>query len=790
MNFKIISSFPLLLIFPAFLCAQLPLRHYISPVKGPVLKTEQTVYKDVQLDAAGIPLLPKKSESRVVVAYENGRPVTQTHYDFWLDEQEILSSRTEFSYENGRLKTVKEFVNSGYGYSKQEKIKLHATFIHNYVNGVLESENVLDEDGKLLATLKYLPDVQLGATPLIQFDEYRFEKGELQKRDRYGVQYDTSGRIQLHFQIRNSDTVFYRQVTFRPPDTWRMEYFTASTRLLEAVTWKTKIQYDASGNELLMITGNPEDSSATRYAVVVYRYQYAGDKDWSSTPRVGAAPATAQPLAEKTPETIVVDEPAQVKAPKEVPGDNQISSGTDPKPAAARPPKYFFPYTRIEENGKFGCKDAYGRKIIPAVYDEVDPLPAPQGTIYVRQGKLWGAVDPENRPLLPIAYAHLGKYGKMLFLRDSLGKMGAALMDGTRLIPCENDFLNWDGYLKALYVEKDGLVSLFDQEGRLLLAPKYRAVRGSMHRDDIWAVRRTDDRWGVIDRATGQVIVPFDYEELNWIESLMNRNGEKVLILRAQKNGVSGIIDLDNQTVVPFEYQWAALSADKEHFLVKQNNRLGLLRQDLSVAIPIRYVQIFQPNENIYMPLNEQGLYGARTAEREIVPEKYQREDIKVTGRVIQVKQDSLFWLYAQKGEFEPFQYTHGETFADRWNAALVYHLPDGRQCLVSNQENDPVIEFFDQQTTYEQGRGKKIVVLQRSDADGKTWYGIRNAYSGKCIVPVVYAELDMNVALRHNDQFTRAKGNGSEYACALGRTSPGAHWVLIGSEGSVVALK
>lgn len=400
MNLKIISLF-LLLSLPAFLCAQFPLRHYIGPVKGTVLKTEQTVYKDVQLDAAGIPLLPKKSESRVVVVYENGRPLTRTHYDFLLDEQEILSSRTEFSYENGRVKTVKEFVNSGYGYSRQEKLKLHATFIHNYVNGVLESENVLDDDGKLLATLKYLPEVQLGATPLIQFDEYRFEKGELQKRDRYGVQYDTSGRIQLHFQIRNEDTVFYRQMTFSPPDTWRMEYFTASTGLLEAITWKTKIQYDAKGNELLMITENPADTAATRYAVVVCRYQYQGDTDWSSAAEVGKAPVPEQPISEKSDEIVLEEAPRVIAPPGEVPGDKQTSSSTGAQPAKSTPPKYHFPYKQIKENGKVGCQDAYGRKMIPAVYDEVNHHSAPQGTIFVRQGKLWGTVDPKTGPCYP-----------------------------------------------------------------------------------------------------------------------------------------------------------------------------------------------------------------------------------------------------------------------------------------------------------------------------------------------------------------------------------------------------
>ncbi|MBK8194518.1 MAG: WG repeat-containing protein [Lewinellaceae bacterium] len=781
------STLLLLFLIPASLAAQLPLRHHIAPAKGPVVKTEQVVYKDVRLDATGKPLLPARHEGRQVVIYENGLPVTETHYDYHIGDQEKLMARVEFSHENGRVSTIKELVNDAFG--TKERMKLHATFIHNYVNGVLESENVLDEDGKLLATLKYLPEVQLGSTPLVQFDEYRFEKGELQKRDRYGIQYDTSGRMRLHFQIREGDTLFYNRVSHKPPDTWRMEHFTASSGQFNETVWKSHIQYEAKGNPLLMITENPADTSDARYAVIVYRYQYVGDSDWSAAPEVGKAPVVIQPAPKKTDEIVVEEPPRVVSPPSEVRGDKQTSSNTDPQPAKSTPPKYFFPYQQIKENGKVGCQDANGRKMIPAVYDEVKHHSAPQGTIFVRQGELWGTVDPENRPLLPIKYVHIGSFGKILYLRDAEGKMGAAHLDGTRLVPCENKFLNWDGYLKALYVIKDSLVSLYSEDGKLLFAPKYRDIRGSMHRDDIWAVRREDNRWGLIDRATERILIPFEYEEITLTESPMNRNGEKVLLIQAKKNERWGFLDPNNQIIVPIEYQWVRLAADKQHFLVKQNDRLGLLRPDLSVAIPIRYVQIIQPNTNIFMPLNEQGLWGARTAEREIVPEKYQREDIKVTGKVIQVKEGDQFWLYSQTGEFDPLPCSRWEPFPENMDGGYVYHTTDGRKCLVSNHDKNPTLEFFDQYTTREQGRERKIVVLQRTDENGKTWYGIRQTGYGRCIAPMIYSELDFNVTLRHTDKFTREKGTGSQYVCALGRTSPKDPWVLIGSEGDIVRL-
>lgn len=774
----------LLALLPIILPAQLPLRHHIAPVKGPVVKTEQTVYKDVRLDDAGKPLLPARHEGRQVAVYENSLPVTEMHYDFLIGDKEKLTGRVDFSYENNRVKTIKEF--AGDFFSSKDRMELHATFIHNYVNDLLESENVLDKDGKLLATLKYLPEGQAGNTPLIQFDEYRFEKGDLQKRDRYGIQYDTSGRVRLHFQIREGDTIFYNRVIFMPPDTWRMEHFTASSGRFNETVWKSHIQYDSKGNPLLMVTENPADTVAARYAVIVYRYQYAGDADWSTAPEVGKAPVVVPPAKENTAETV-----EEVAPPRAVPGHSQTTSSTDSKTGKPTPPKYFFPYKQIEQNGKIGCQDAYGRTMIPAVYDEVKMHAATLGTIFVRQGNLWGTVDPENRPLLPVEFAHIGSHGKLLFLRDIQGRMGAAHLDGTRLIPCENNFLNWDGYLKALYVVKDSLVSLYAEDGSLILAPEYRDVRGSMHQNDIWAVRRKDNRWGVIERKTARVLVPFDYDELALTESMMHRKGEKVLLIRARKNGRWGFIDLENLIVVPIEYQWVDLAADKEHFLVKQNNRQGLLRQDLSTAIPIQYVQIFQPNEKMYLPINEQGLGGIRSAEQEIVPEKYRRQDIEVTGQVIRVKQDSLFWLYSQESAFEPFRYIHWEKFADNWHVVLHYHLADGRQCLISNQEDDPTIEFFDKKETYEQGRGKKIVVLQRTDADGQTWFGIRDARLGRCIAPMTYAELDLNVTLRHQDRFNRVKDTaGSEYVCALGRATPKGPWVLIGSKGSVVSLK
>jgi hypothetical protein len=231
------------------------------------------------------------------------------------------------------------------------------------------------------------------------------------------------------------------------------------------------------------------------------------------------------------------------------------------------------------------------------------------------------------------------------------------------------------------------------------------------------------------------------------------------------------------------------LAADRQHFLVRKNDRLGLLRQDQSLAIPIQYFQIFQPVEKIYMTLNEQNLWGVRTAEREIVPEKYVRDSIQVTGKVIRVTDGSPSWLYSQTGAFEPFQYTRWEAFARSADGVHTYHLADGRKCLVSSRENDPPAEFFDRQTRYETNHGGAIIVLQRTDEQGQTWYGIRNGELGQAIAPMVYRELDMKVTLRHTDRFTREKGNTSEFVCALGRTSPKGPWVLIGSRGTVMEL-
>jgi hypothetical protein len=77
--------------------------------------------------------------------------------------------------------------------------------------------------------------------------------------------------------------------------------------------------------------------------------------------------------------------------------------------------------------------------------------------------------------------------------------------------------------------------------------------------------------------------------------------------------------------------------------------------------------------------------------------------------------------------------------------------------------------------------------MLKNTEKDGRTRYGIREAEFGRCVVPIVYAELDFNVTLAHIERFFQQKPGSHEGVVALGRLEKGGKWFIIGSEGTVV---
>jgi hypothetical protein len=443
------------------------------------------------------------------------------------------------------------------------------------------------------------------------------------------------------------------------------------------------------------------------------------------------------------------------------------------------------PYTRIEENGKFGCLDARKNLVIPCEYDDLLLFEWGEGTIPVRKGDRWGLIDPFNQIILPLEYQKIEKDLCCYFLTDTLGRAGVARKDGTLFVPCKYERGCWELSIRAAKMYRNDTVFVFNQEGNRLFESSYNDIRGTLFRMDLLAAQK-EGRWGLMDLSE-KVLLPFEYQDIQFSRNRLEVDGKKIPFLKVKKQDAWGMLDFQGKVLLPFAWQSAETTKDGRYFIVQLEGKFGLLNRDFEILIPLRFEEIVDGEEGRFWVRNGEDQTGIWSAEGEIVPARYSKENFQIEGKVVRVRDGEHNLLFSLDRDFEPFAYTHWEPFSPMNHyQAVSYHLPDGRKCLVTWDRTSPPAEIFEEATAIKQHHAL-LVMLKNTEKDGRTRYGIREAEFGRCVVPIVYAELDFNVTLAHIERFFQQKPGSHEGVVALGRLEKGGKWFIIGSEGTVV---
>ena len=238
-----------------------------------------------------------------------------------------------------------------------------------------------------------------------------------------------------------------------------------------------------------------------------------------------------------------------------------------------------------------GLKKGYinkdGELIIPAIYEEAHPFS--NGVAIVRKDLKWGMIDTLGNFLLPNQY--------------------------DQIEPWETDFYRLGVYNPA--ADRVNIFGLADVSGKLLLDTQYAAIKLIQDR---YIHARRDTLVGLWDRY-GNVVIPMEYTSFGVISD----DG----VLAAYKNGKAGFINLQNQIVLPIEYEGTGTSGNrkiayKDSTYVLMDNQFKVIKRiknykDVySFSNGFAVVSIKDPNDyygNLYGYIDEDG--------NEIIPPKY-----------------------------------------------------------------------------------------------------------------------------------------------------------------------
>ena len=168
--------------------------------------------------------------------------------------------------------------------------------------------------------------------------------------------------------------------------------------------------------------------------------------------------------------------------------------------------------------------------------------------------------------------------------------------------------------------------------------------------NDIFLVRAKSGHYGLINRAN-QVLIPFEWGEISRFEGIDN-----YYLIRDKKNSLRGVysllgnqfvvpceyksfsklrnnnlykvnndkgynlITIDNKTVFKNWYQELHTIRDSKNFIVKLNDKMGIIDENEKVIVPIEYQNIRSSryNDGSYLAINKEGKYGCIKANGEV----------------------------------------------------------------------------------------------------------------------------------------------------------------------------
>jgi len=150
----------------------------------------------------------------------------------------------------------------------------------------------------------------------------------------------------------------------------------------------------------------------------------------------------------------------------------------------------------------WGFIDKTGGKIIPCIYEEVNPFS--EGLACVKYLHLWGFIDKSGKGIIPFIYARAYSFNEGLALVSKYS----------------DDHLSWNfGFIDK--TGKEIIPSIYDINSHSDQAYFYYNTyfyHGSKFSEGLVGAQSTNHNWGFIDK-TGKEIIPLIY---NWVEPFSN----------------------------------------------------------------------------------------------------------------------------------------------------------------------------------------------------------------------------------------------------------------------------
>ena len=201
---------------------------------------------------------------------------------------------------------------------------------------------------------------------------------------------------------------------------------------------------------------------------------------------------------------------------------------------------------RVRKDGKYGLINLDGKEILKCEYDDIQALEGIKNALIIKKDNKVGIADTEGTIKVKPEYKEITNLGNdyqagyiTINEEDKYG-----IVNNSNETILENKYENIEKvYGNNMYVVQEEKQKLVNQNGEVILEDGFNEIKEIMQ-DGESIIFISDGNYGIMS-TSGDIIMEPAYEDLKEAASG---------ILIAQKDGKYGVIDLEQNEKIPFQY--------------------------------------------------------------------------------------------------------------------------------------------------------------------------------------------------------------------------------------------
>ncbi|EAY28767.1 conserved hypothetical protein [Microscilla marina ATCC 23134] len=318
------------------------------------------------------------------------------------------------------------------------------------------------------------------------------------------------------------------------------------------------------------------------------------------------------------------------------------------------PPVWTQKLYQYQKEGKWGILDENKQVVLPFKYDKIH---------YVNQGfivtinKKKGLLTREGKQMLAIQYDYISQNKNGLIIGSKNKKYALFTAQGKALTPhlYSNMYHNEHAQLLKVTIKKPGQTKkqgFINHRGKVVIPIKYDEL-DNFYKHPLVSVK-IGKKQGMLNKK-GKVVVPIVYSYAYYLS-------DQLILLK--KNKKYGVVDVNNQPILPIKYDKISSSLLFEQFLAAGNHQyIGMFDTQGKQVLPIKYTKIEASSSMIKLTSAHHKVGLANAKGKLIVSPKYDYINPYANGLMPVQRNKKTGYINAQGKEVIVCQYESGGQF-------------------------------------------------------------------------------------------------------------------------------